>query len=285
MSLKAAIRKVDLGLMFDDMCNYGILSEKFLNLYNLSRDICKELTYMHNSFKKRNNKLKSYISSLKTHMLHFRAVKQQILSTPPGGLDEIEDLIISCMQDFCKSEVPKKILPLNNSLKLHVKTNFTTTAPFICGFKYSDFHEQIEHLYNLSQLTDKFYEQYMKPNFNFNDHIDKICQLLEELDRRREVRCDRIPNYIRKIAETNILDMEELNRDYLETNNKKLFALTLFDRLLKAKDTSDTFHIDVRTLSQIKRLLAYVQKKQSNQRISNMTEVGNSLIGMIPSTN
>ena len=131
----------------------------------------------------------------------------------------------------------------------------------------------------LYEASVKFYEQYITPNFDLSRAIDLIGDMLEQLQKTKNIKCDKIYPYIKTLYDKNLINIDELNMNYLETNDKSTFITTLMDSLMK--NNTDKLKPDSHTMSQLKNMLNHLHKELNNTGMSQSVGIAKDLLNSI----
>lgn len=287
-SLKKQLKKVNFELMLDTIQDADLIYSKFKKIVTSITLFLRNIALMYNDMKGNElQQIKDYIVKNKLFLTPFSEFKKKIEGWGMVTTEDNDELMaqfrLLCLSPLIDTlmytvrvlEPKKALIDLNNDWIL---TSMNTSEPFKeCDislyFLYSKNKSALNrYLKSISTHVDDFYTAFVSPNFNLDAGVDTICQVLEELNRRKEVICDSIPSYIRKIATSGTIDMQELNLQYLQTSDPNIFVMYLLDVFLSPKEDCA---LTKRQLGQIKGLMIYLREKQAhNSMVLSSLEAG-----------
>lgn len=284
--------------MTKDVCDPAIIISKFFVVYSSIKKYIASFSYIYNAIQEKNTNnskklpmgnFKKFIETLRKEYIDYKDVFEKHKNKMRLNDSEAQE-VENFYKRLCSSSIIDKMMYTYKILATKsidengdwiVRSN-TRVEP-MKGVKISmlqmfNIDNAVVKIrsYQLHQAVDTFYNKYTEPNFNMDTAIETICGFLMKLHRSRKINCDLIPKYMRKVHNANIIDINEMNMAYLETNNKNTFILILMQDLLNVK--TDEIKIDVKTRMQIKRLLAFVSKEYNNPKLASTLKAGTDLL-------
>lgn len=292
---KNKLSKINFGSLLTDTCQPEIVVFKFISLCAASKTYVATISHIYNLLvsKKVNIKgFEQYIldcrSDFDKYKNFYNEHKGRIIWERPLYDDVLEPLF----KEFCISGMVNKIMHCYKTLiaKYNASENWIVTSsssvrPFLnCSLDLHTIHRidssfALDKANKLYEASVKFYEQYITPNFDLARAIDLIGNMLEELQRTQNIKCDRIYPYIKALYDKNLINIDELNMNYLETNDKSIFITTLMDNLMK--NNTDKLKPDIHTMSQLKNMLNHLHKKLNNTGMSQSVGIAKDLLNSI----
>lgn len=303
--IKKSLENINFDILAKDICDPAIITDKFFHVYNNLKQYIVSLSYLFNSIQEgitksgkkpkfALNSIRNFIETSKKELYIYKSLYDSL----KGKQNISEKDVLKIEEQYklmCKGEIINNIM--FSYKRFIIKEELITQdgswiqssnsrIEIFKGIKVSLFQ-----LYNIDKVVvsdkifrvytecKKFYDKYTSPNFNMDSAIDSICTLLEKLNRKHVVKCDRIPVYMRRVHSAGIINVEEMNMTYLETDNKSTFVLSLMENLMKVK--SDTIKIDIRTSMQMRNLLNYVNKTHNSPKLASTLKAGTSLLNNV----
>jgi len=286
--LKKSIKNINFDLIANDICDPSILYTKFLTQYNLCKQFLIAISHLHNSYPK--TSFKEYVLSFKDELYRYRQFIEYLQGITFLNSDINTELNIT-FKTFSKGPLIesmmftyKKILTKDTSDPDWVTKSRSILLPFKdCNISVSELYRNnktivYDQFKSIKNIVDKFYCVFVKPNFDLDKAIDRMCDYLLEIHKKGEVKCDLIPGYVKKVHAAKVLDIEKLNLAYLETDNKAIFVTELMNSLLNVDN--NVVKPNLKTHMQIKRLLMYIGQKNNDPRLTSTIKAGQSLIGL-----
>jgi hypothetical protein len=287
--LKKGIKNINFGLLVDEIHDFDIVHHKYVTLYDTAKQYLANISYIYNGIINRikTKSLLEYVTLIKDLLYEHKELMARIKKIIIFQKDD-QGLVIERYKMFCKSPIVAYIMFTNSAFLKH---DLSDNDWIIKSLTRIDLFDNVDIPLALMYRTNKgvvgprvkklklaceaYYSAYVLPNFNMEKAIDGICGYLRDLDKKREVKCDMVLKYIRKTYDSKIIDIEELNTAYLETNNKAVFVSIMFDKFL---NTGEDAEIDPKTATQIQGLLVFLRKKNNDPKIASTLNFGETLL-------
>ena len=294
--LKKSIKNINFTLITEDICDPIIIYDKFIKLYDNAKQYLIATSHIFNILelnkdtKEAREEFRNHIEESKKELYKYKNYRMFLVDGFNNGITkDLENELSATFKLFCKSPIINIMMysfrilsPYNDTDKNWV---INSKIPF-CPFKNCVIDSvfiyknnktvAVESLNKLKQCTQKFYDNYILPNFNLDKAIDGMCDLIQDLHKKNQVKCNLIPPYIRTIQKANIIDIQQLNLLYLELNNQNTFVLGVMDSLLNVK--GDVVQPNFQTQIQLNNLINYIESNNTNSKLTSTIKVGKDIL-------